>query len=416
MAGLDMTSFDSELKEHYAAELPNLIYRRNPFLAMVPKKEDAGGSEYVQPIVYGTGGRRSADITVAQTGASASSTKAKAFHVLWVKDYAVARVDGLTIAASKGDRNSFVDALTQEINSSIQELTNTIARDVFRGGWGSVGVISAINSATITLATIEDVDSFEVGDICVFALTEAGDLLRNSGAGLTVSACDRDLGTVTFSAAVSTETGTVVGDSVFLKGDRQNSATPTRVKLMGLGGWLPTTAPSASESFFQVDRSADAVRLGGLRYAPQAGTSIDTILQNAAYRVGRQGGELDTFFMSYGRLNDLVSILGSKAKYEKFDVGKVGFQSVEILGPDGPISCVADRNVPANRIFGLDMSTWTLASMGKMVELANISNSAEILRMTSEDSYESRWRFYGNLACSAPGRNIVVSMVDPVSN
>lgn len=411
-----MTAFDPMLKELYAKNYDTLVYSKNPLLALINKVEDGGGSEFVQPIQYGTGGRRSATFANAQTAAIASFAREKAFHATWCQDYALARIDGLTIAASMGSEKAFVEVLTNEIDACVKELTNTIARDFYRSGWGDIGVVSTIPGAStsITLTNVEDADNFEVGAVCVFSLSQASDTLRNSGAGLTVVGVDHDSGTITFNAALSTESA-VAGDTVFIKGDRQNSATPTRLKLSGLGVWVPTAAPTTGDSFFGVDRSADATRLGGLRYAPPAGTSIDMILQNAAYRVGRQGGELSHFMMSYGRLNDLVAILGSKAQYINFEIGKVGFGGVQIIGPDGPIDCVADRNCSGNRIYGLDMSTWKLVSMGKMVQLANTGDGVgKVLRVTDSDAAESRWRFYGQAVCSAPGKNVVVSITDPI--
>ena len=38
---LDMTSFNSALKQHYTADrVENMVYQDNPLLAMLPKMED----------------------------------------------------------------------------------------------------------------------------------------------------------------------------------------------------------------------------------------------------------------------------------------------------------------------------------------------------------------------------------------
>ena len=42
--GLDLTSFDAALKEHYTSDtVENLVYKDNPLLALMPKMEDFGG-------------------------------------------------------------------------------------------------------------------------------------------------------------------------------------------------------------------------------------------------------------------------------------------------------------------------------------------------------------------------------------
>ncbi len=405
--GLDMTSFDAALKQHYTSDtVENLVYTDNPLLALMPKYEKFGGKNLPIPIIYGTGQGRSATFSTAQDRAENTSTLVTDFVLTPIRDYSLAVIDGMTIAASQGDANAFMEAVTTEIDGAIINLKNTLARDLYRGGYGRIGVLSTGSANVATLATTEDVDNFEVGMQCVFAASEASDALRNSGTALTVSAVDRDAGTVTFSSGLNTETA---GDSIFIKGDRQDSATPTRLKVAGLEAWLPTSAPD-STSYFSVDRSSDPVRLGGLRYAPSAGTPIDQILVKAASLVGRQGGQLSHYFMSFATLNDLINTLGSKVHYVDVKANaSVGFRAVEVLGPNGTIKCVADRNCPASRIYGLDMKVWKLYSMGKSIRCLD-EDKLSMLRQGDADGYEARYGTYAQVGCRAPGRNVVISL------
>ena len=408
-----MTSFDAALKQHYTDQaVEDLVYKDNPFLALVPKYENFGGRNLPIVIKYNHGGGRSSTFSVAQTN-SGNSLKVEDFLLTRVKDYCIATIDSETIEASKGDPNSFMEAATAAIDGAIGTLTRALARDLFRAGWGTLGRIATggVSSATITLDNASDVVNFEVNDVCVFSSAESTATLRNSGGGLTVLSVDRSAGTVTFTANVSTETGTVAGDYVFTKGDRQDSATPTRYKVAGLQAWCPSTAPSASESYFGVDRSVDS-RLTGGRYAPSAGTPLDEILVTAAAKVGREGGRLTHFFMNFDRFADLVKTLGSKVQYvEQKASANVGFSGVRIYGARGPIDVIPDHNCPANSVFGVDMSSWKLCSLGKAVRVIDTDGNT-MIRQSSADGVEIRYGFKGNLGCSAPCHNIHITISD----
>lgn len=413
MAGLDRTSFEFALKEHYTGDkVENLVYQDNPLLALMPKSTEGFGKYIPVPVIYGTGGRRSATFSQAQTRGGSVSTNGVSFQLTPISDYAVATVDGMLIATAKGNPNAFMESVTTEIDSTITELKNSLGRDIYRSGWGSIGVIASISTATITFATPSDVNHFEKGLQVVFSESESSDDLRNDGAGLIVDTIDRDAGTVTFTAALSTETGTLVGDYIFVKGDRQDSATPTRRKVAGLEAWLPADAPAASESFFNVDRSEDATRLAGLRYAPTAGTPINTILCNAATRVQVQEGRLSHFFMHPNKMNELVQSLDSKVHYVDMQVATVGFRAVEILTPAGTVKVLADRNCPENKVYGLDMSTWKIYSGGALVRPLDEDSVGSMLRQSTADGYEIRYGYYAQVGCKAPGRNIVITLAD----
>lgn len=405
-----MTSFDAALKSHYTSDtVENLVYTDNPLLALMPKYENFGGKNLPIPIIYGNPQGRSATFSTAQTGAGNTSTLVTDFVLTRINDYSIARITGEAIAASQGDANAFMEAATTEIDGALSNLTNTLARDMYRNGWGKVGVVGSSSSgSTMYLATPEDVDNFEVGMVCTFSSSESAATLRNSGTGLTVSAVDRDAGTVTFSGTLSSESVSV-GDTVFAKGDRQNSATPSRLKVAGLEAWLPTSAPD-STAFFGVDRSADVTRLAGVRYSPTAGTPIDQILIKGASLVGRQGGRLSHYFMSYATYNDLVNTLGSKVQYVNVPAtATVGFTAVEVVGPRGTIKCIADRNCPGNRVYGLDMSVWKLYSAGKAIRTID-DDDMSMLRQSDADGVEVRLVSRSQVGCRAPGRNVVITL------
>ena len=99
MASLDMDSFAGALKQHYTNEkIENMVYKDNPFLAMLSKYEDFGGINLKLPIKYGIPQGRSATFSDAKNNATAS--KYEAFLLTRVKNYCVATIDNETLEAS----------------------------------------------------------------------------------------------------------------------------------------------------------------------------------------------------------------------------------------------------------------------------------------------------------------------------
>jgi len=409
---LDMTSFDAALKQHYTDErVENMVYQDNPFLALVSKREDFGGKNLPIPLIYGNPQNRSATFATAIAGTTTS--KLDDFVLTRVKDYSIATIDNETLEASKGNANAFLEAATVEIDGVINSLTRSLAQKLFRDGWGSVGRIdSTVTGTTLTLLDSNDVVNFEVGQELVFAASLSSDALRDSGDSVTVTGVNRSAGTLTVDN-LSGISGLTANDYIFLKGDRQDSATPSRIAVAGLEAWCPVSAPG-STSFFGVDRTVDVTRLGGLRLDATS-LPIEEALIGGASLVAREGGKIDHYFMSYSMFSALEKALGTKVQYVDVKMNaEIGFRGIMVNGPRGPIKVIPDQNCPSDRVFGVQLNTWNLYSLGKAVRVID-TDGLQMLRQASADGVEVRYGFYGNLGCRAPGWNINLNVTAPSS-
>lgn len=394
---LDLTTFASALKQHYTNDrVENMVYRDNPLLAMIPKYEQFGGENLKLPIKFGIPQGRSKTFSTAQ--ANKTNTQYKAFLLTRAKDYSLASIDNETIEASKGNSNAFMEAATSEIDGAIEAVTRSLAIDLYGSGSGSRGQVTASSTGTsITLVDVEDVTNFEVGMELVFSTADGGGSVK-SGA-VTVNGVDRDNGVLTVDAmtAIDGGSGVAANDFIFQEGDYD-------LAIKGLRGWIPNTAPTSGDSFFGVDRSSDATRLGGLRFDGSA-LPIEEALIEAASRVGREGGKPDYCFMSYSKFADLEKALGSKVQYYEHKVGEIGFRGILIHGPRGPINVIPDQNCPSDRAFMLSMSYWKLYSLGKCPKILD-SDGLKMLRESNADAVEVRVGYYAQLGCRAPGYNV----------
>lgn len=398
---LDLTTFEAALKQHYTDErVENMVYRDNPFLAMLSKYEQFGGDNHKMPIKYGIPQGRSATFSTAQS--NKTNSQYKAFLLTRNKDYSLASIDNETIEASKGNSNAFFEAATSEIDGAIESCTRSLAISLYGTGSGSIGQVNAGATGTsLQLKEIEEVTNFEVGMEIVFSASNGGGTVKSGS--VTIVGVDRDSGALTVDAltAIDGGTGPATDDFIFVEGDYD-------LKIKGLRAWIPDTAPTSGDSFFGVDRSSDVTRLAGVRYDGSA-LPIEEALINAASRVAREGGKPDYCFMSYSKFADLEKALGSKVQYYEHKVGEIGFRGMLIHGPRGPINVVPDQNCPEDRAFMLSMSHWKLYSLGKCPKILD-SDGLKMLRESSADAVEVRVGYYAQLGCRAPGFNANIKL------
>lgn len=251
-----------------------------------------------------------------------------------------------------------MEAATVEIDGAIHSAARSLAVAMYGTGSGKIGrIASGQTTATITLSDVESITNFEKGMTLVVSTADGGGSVKAGSA--VVTGLDRDLGTVTFGAALDTYIATVAAnDYIFVQGDYD-------AKIKGLLAWLPSTAPGGSDNFFTVNRSSDASRLAGIRFDGSA-MPIEEALIGAASRVAREGGKPNYCFVSYSKYADLEKALGSKIQYIDMKVNaEIMFRGITINGPRGPIKVTPDQNCPNDRAFMLQLDVWKLYSLGK---------------------------------------------------
>ena len=335
-----------------------------------------------------------------------------------ISDYATASITGEAIKAAKGDENTLIEGLTKEIDGSIHTCMRNLAICMFRNGGGQRGQLAAnsnVASTTINLNNIGDVVNFENGmTVCTAAddgYNNGGALagLRGSGGTtLTIAGVDRDLGTLTASAAWSTIAGTANLDYIFQTAAGVGSDYNSMIR--GFAAWLPSTAPISTDNFFGVNRSTDVTRLGGIRVAGQGADYQDTLV-DAATRISREGGMADHVFLNPLDWAKLVKALGAKVIYDRaspVDMPEIGFKAVQLEGPDGPIKVIADLNCPLGTAYMVQLDTLNMESLGEAPMILDFDGNT-ILRNATADTYDVRIGYYGNMTCEAPGWNAVIS-------
>lgn len=407
MAAVDNTAASEYLKQRFNKKrIQNLSYEGSPLLAMLPKKEDFGGENLKVPVSFADLKGRSATFSVAQANKSGSETEA--FIITTVEDYALFSIKGKTIKQSRGDMNAWLPALEKEAESAARSLSRSASWAVFRRSVGDIAVIdSTVTGTTLTLANRASIQNFEKGMRIVFADPASPYTLRDSGEALTINTIDRDAGSMVVSANLNTIAGLTAADLIIPEGDRN-------LRFSGLDSWIPSSAPD-STAFFGVDRSQDAVRLGGLRF-DATGMNVLEAIANASARLAENGGRPDKLFVNFDKWREIMNYLGSQKVYtqgtayvgESGPKADVSFQGVRIHGPNSMIDVYADRHCQANTGWLLQMDTWCLHTTGGLPMLLE-EDGQSILREATDDAYEGRWGYYGQMYCTAPGYNCRIS-------
>jgi hypothetical protein len=415
----DSTTQAAALKQHYYGTertIKDLTYGESPAYALIEKDEDFGGSSGELPIIHGHNQGQSAAFGTAQ--ANVGNLKIKRWSMTNVTHYGVAQITGQLIRQSRGNANAYLKYATAEIDGTFKGAARRYGVDLFRAGWGDVGNISATQNLALTVVTLtnpEDVMNFEVDQWLKFSGSQNSALLRGTdGANrLQVTARDEDAGTITLNAAlnsIAAGAGGViaVSDFIFIEGDRQNSATPTRQRMAGFEAWVPFNASDLTGNFWAVDRTIDKTRLGGRRLDGTT-MNIEEAMTKALVLSARGGGKPDYIFISYTRWLDLENSMGSKKVYADVEKGGVGFRALTIQGPKGPVQVMADSACPVTRAFAVQLDTWSFMSMGKPIGFLD-EDDLQMLRQSASDGYEVRIGGYFQLGCKAPGFNVCVQL------
>lgn len=416
------------LKELYTDDkeyLKDLVYKENPFLALVPKNESPDGfaGKYIPvPLEYGTPQGRSHTFSNAQSQQTA--TALVSYFVYVIEDYQLVTITNLLMEQTKTNAGAFVDAAKLQMDGGFRNITNNIAFELFGDGTATRGTTtsSSTQSGTTASGTVlplsnaQQIVAFEVGMLLVASATSGG---APSTDTVIITQVDRANGIIrgTASAATLSANWAIGTGAAYLtiSGDLPSAGATTTASfqaLSGLAAWIPVTSPTTGDNFWGVDRSADPTRLAGCRFNAASQTIEEGITSALAF-LNREGGKPDICIMDFASYAALVNALGAKVQYVQVehDEVEVAFEGITFQSAYGRVTVLADRSCPPQTAYLLTMNTWKLRSLGKVPHILTYGmEGLEGLRVGNADALEIRIGYYGNLICSAPGWNCVVQL------
>jgi hypothetical protein len=430
--GNTISSNISLLKRFYTHDkVEDASFDKCPLLALLPKMENVGGVDYNVPVIYSQGQGRSKLFPTAQAVGAVSGTQSVQFRLPMTEDWQDSTIStGLVLASEGGKEGAFLENMAQVVDGAISNMSIQLEQKLFGDGSGSRGTVSTattVASSTLILTNPEDVLKFENGMNLQFAATVGGSILAqgSNGTDLVVATVNYIAGSFTVQGANGVACNLndsvygvptiATGNFIFQSGDQSTSVSldggSSGNVLSGLQAWLPYGGPASNDSFSLsgVNRSINNVRLAGL-YMDGTGLSTEEALIKGAALVTKHGDDIDTYIMNWPKFAALSVSLSSKIQIIDMKVSpSVGFQTMKIVGPNGPIRVIGARNCPSTTIFGLKMSTWELVSMRKSVFIWDL-DGRDFLRQGTDSGMELRVASYANLFCHKPSANINIKV------
>src|SRR6202049_61743 len=135
------------LKELYTDDkdyMKNIVYAKNPWLAMIPKNESPDGfaGKYIPvPLEYGTPQGRSHQFANAQNQQTA--TQLASFFLYVISYYQLVTITNLLMEQTKSNAGAFVDAAKLQMDGGFRNATNNIAFELFGDGTATRGTSTA---------------------------------------------------------------------------------------------------------------------------------------------------------------------------------------------------------------------------------------------------------------------------------
>jgi hypothetical protein len=402
MASANSTNKVSVLKRLWGDKVAEPMYKASKALALA--KKDTSFTNEGRYVVVSTNGTAGGSATFADAVASQDAAREVRFFVTHKKEYQVFSLQGLYMAQSEGNPKALVKGFEHEAGKARYKFGRAMARRFWGNGGGALGQLAAgvtLSSTTGQFRLRTDIASLERGDQIEFssddgtAVSPAG--RRGAPDRLTLSGqVDRDAGTFTTSAALNTVSSISADDYVFRRGDYGAAMT-------GMRGWVPTSDPSTSESFFGTDRSLEDIsRVSGVRVS-SAGSKVETLF-NAGAEAQINGQEPDTLFANPLDYTALLKELDSRVIIDVKDRdGKFGFKAASFTISTGEIKIVSEVDVPQGYGWLGNMDTVYLRTAGDAPRLLNEDGVGKMLRMVDDDAYQGRLGAYGNIFNEDPG-------------
>lgn len=388
MAAATATTHDAIIKHMYPDPNDVLIamYENNTLFAFLKKSFDGYGKSWHMPVRIAHTAGRSHLFNKAKANKAASVVKE--YQISITDNYSLYSVDGRLQRQTANSKGAFVEAFEFELDSAMDAMKRNMGYEPYLNGGGAIGQISATSNVatdTITLANINDIVKYEVNQPLVTSTADGTSGAVKLGQ-VTVESTDRDLGTVTVTAASWNDPAGIptvaASDFIFTAGD-------FGLGIKGFEAWIPATAPTVGDSFFQLDRSIDAVRLAGSRQDLRVLGPEEQIQKMCQVSV-RNGGKLSHIFQNDLDFLALILALGSRRIVVNTEVdAAIGFEGVKVATGVGTVEVYSDYNNTQGVGWGVDLDKWELKGPGQF-PFIDARDGNKILREDSADAYEGR--------------------------
>lgn len=354
----------ADLRLFYEETRKDSMYRDNPFLAMVDKREH-DGLQVAQTVKYGYTGAHGPDFATNYANLAASMQKKAQFFFPWIEGSALDQIGAKEDVLSRTKKGANVNLVADALEGTQRSCASDIEFACFGTGGGAIGTISSNSNPSgttyiIVLTRIGDASRVGVGDYLVTATAELA--ASNDTGRAKVTAVDEDGGAITVTALSSwTPTN---GRLVFHEAARASASGLTNPQwFTGLAGWIPLAAPGSSDSFGQVNRSLNVAALAGRRIDGRKMPIKKAIRALLSHCSQTKEGRPDVVWVHPYTFDALMEDPEAQKTYDsKLGEGTGGaaglyFPGMVVHGPKGPARVHSSWAMHQDRLFACTMST-----------------------------------------------------------
>lgn len=391
--------------------IADLSFGPDAFMGQLEKKglKLTGGQADVVTVSFDGSGVPSNTAGIIGTAAPSQGVQ---FLVTPARMTNLASLDVLAAAAGTVNFAALVKPLKHEIDMAIKKVGKLASIELWSNGFPALGQVTVDGTTTVTMQDPDDIIKLSVGDIVVFAAAQSTGALK-VGELSVAKILSYTLGTWQASAAGTSVAAT--NDFVFIKNTRNTAAT--KVGITGVQGWLPSTA----DTLFSVDRTIDARLIGTQStgsYGDIEGAFIDGLATVLTYSAN--GTKDITAFMHPKTWAYLAKAMQSRTvnisstpMTKKGKEGSILYSGYTVATPNGVIEVFTPQFCPKNKIFMLNMTTWSLVGWGLKFPtiIANPVNAAPPVFMDpTTGTISCAVGGFPQLECNAPGFNHTVTL------
>jgi hypothetical protein len=400
MTVASVTLLENIFKIRYSQGFAKYLAKKSDLISWLPLQEDFGGWKWWRTnktnAVNGS--------TVFGTArANRSVPNFERFEMTRSQDHVLVSVSCEAARASRKDEYALVQELDDAMDSANDEMALSIENLLVGEGGGARGQIatsSGISGSTITLQDPSKIYLFQDGMVIQLSDDDGSDVGDAVRAGtLTIDTINQAAGSFTTTVAVTTGIPAAAdGDYIFREGDLDAGAQ--RV-LQGLFAWCPATAPSASESFFGVDRSTNIGALAGMRHDGSGANPLDTIMY-ASTLVKRNRGMADTVLVNPTKAGEIVQYALAKQEFTmKTDYAGIELQGFKIQTVCGPVGVIACSAIPEDVGMLTRRDAWLMRSLDGFPH--PVDDDGQIWHLEeAADAMQARLRYYAQLCHMTP--------------
>jgi len=402
-----LSTINALLKDEYVLnDIQNVVNNATYMLSQITSKKTTHGRQFIFPIQFGTSqgvGARGENIILPDPGFGEYAQAVGQVKYL----YSTMFITGQSIAATRGNRSAFADALKTALRDARDGLMQDLQRQVWGDGTGAIGKVGTGGATASTTIPVTDPYGLSYIQADLDNREKVKLFRRNmnifiSGSNVyaRVTAVNAN-GTITVASAV-----TVAAGDIIYRGDA-TGRTSVNNEITGISGLLQATGtylglaragfPEWQANLMQMGSgSGAAVTENAMRIA------LDTAEQN-----GTNGPDL--IVTSYKIRRKYESLLQAQRRFTSPMQLTGGFTALEFDG----MPLVVDKDVPPQRMYFLRMADihWMI-----MEDIQWMDDDGNILtRELNKDAYKAVLYTYRDLITTRPAnQSVLFDLIDEV--